>query len=45
MCAYDSDPIPALLQTVDVERLRRDLFFLAKDPLPFRKLSFTRPGQ
>ena len=39
------DPIPELLKSVDENRLRADLFFLSKDPLPFRKLNFTRPGK
>jgi acetylornithine deacetylase/succinyl-diaminopimelate desuccinylase-like protein len=39
------DPIPDLLAQVQPERLKRDLYHLAKDPLPFRKLNYTRPGQ
>ncbi|HAA73849.1 TPA: hypothetical protein DCE37_01860 [Candidatus Latescibacteria bacterium] len=27
------------------ERIRRDLFYLSKDPLPFRKANYTRSGQ
>ena len=38
------DPIPTLLAQVDAERMRRGLFYLAKDPLPFRKLNYTLPG-
>lgn len=38
------DPIPALIQRVDLQRLADSLFYLAKDPLPFRKLNFTLPG-
>ena len=39
------DPsIPKLLQCVDVVRLQHDLFYLSKDPLPFRKANFTLPG-
>lgn len=38
------DPIPALIQRVDQQRLADALFYLAKDPLPFRKLNFTLPG-
>ena len=34
-----------LLQSVSTERLRRDLFYLSRDPLPFRKANSTRPGQ
>ncbi|HPD16730.1 MAG TPA: M28 family peptidase [Planctomycetota bacterium] len=40
-----SDPIPALLRRVSERRIRRDTFALSKDPLPFRTLSHTRPGQ
>ncbi len=29
---------------VDVQRMSKHLFFLAKDPLPFRKLNLTLPG-
>ena len=32
-----------LLNDVKTERLRRDLFYLSKDPLPFRKANYTRP--
>ncbi|NUQ00331.1 MAG: M28 family peptidase [Armatimonadetes bacterium] len=32
------------LAQVDRERLRADLFHLAKDPLPFRKVNYTIPG-
>jgi hypothetical protein len=28
---------------VDAERMSKDLFYLAKDPLPYRKLNFTLP--
>jgi hypothetical protein len=37
--------IPDALQRVCSERLRRDLFHLCRDPLPFRKVNYTRPGQ
>jgi hypothetical protein len=40
-----TDIIPDLIRQVDEARLRRDLFYLSKDPLPFRKLNYTRPGQ
>lgn len=39
------DPIPALLQQVDPERLRATVHYLTVDPLPFRKCCYTRPGQ
>jgi hypothetical protein len=39
-----TDLISNLIRQVDEERLRRDLFYLAKDPLPYRKLNYTRPG-
>ncbi len=38
------DPVPALIRQVDRERLRADLFYLAKDPLPSRKANYTLPG-
>ncbi len=38
------DPIPGLLQQVDQEMIRRHLFFLAADPLPYRKVNYTLPG-
>lgn len=39
------DPgIQKLLATVDRQRIEKSLFYLAKDPLPFRKLNFTVPG-
>lgn len=39
------DPIHELIAQVSTDRLRRDLFYLSSDPLPFRKLNYTRPGQ
>jgi acetylornithine deacetylase/succinyl-diaminopimelate desuccinylase-like protein len=30
---------------VSADRIRRDLFYLCRDPLPFRKVNYTRPGQ
>ena len=33
-----------LIQGVSLRRIRRDVFRLAKDPLPFRKLNYTLPG-
>jgi hypothetical protein len=38
------DPIPDLIKQVDQERIRKDLFYLAKDPLPYRKVNYTLPG-
>jgi hypothetical protein len=38
------DPVPKLLQRVSQRLLRRHLFHLCKDPLPFRKLNCTLPG-
>ena len=37
--------IQDVLKQVSAERIRRDLFHLTRDPLPFRKVNFTRPGQ
>jgi hypothetical protein len=36
--------IEFLLTQVDEDRLRRNLFYLASDPLPYRKLNYTVPG-
>jgi len=33
------------LRRVSADRIRRDLFHLCRDPLPFRKVNYTRPGQ
>jgi len=38
------DIVPDLLSQVGEENLRRNLFYLSKDPLPFRKLNYTIPG-
>ncbi len=40
----DDATIRALIGAVDRGRMSRDLFYLAKDPLPFRKLNLTLPG-
>ena len=37
--------IQDILQRVSAERIRRDLFYLCRAPLPFRKVNYTRPGQ
>ena len=34
-----------LFARADAEGMRRHLFHLSKDPLPYRKVNFTRPGQ
>ncbi|HOM15788.1 MAG TPA: M28 family peptidase [Thermoguttaceae bacterium] len=39
------EEIQTLMKDVSQEEFRRHLFYLAKDPLPFRKLNYTRPGQ
>ena len=36
--------IRRLIRTVDPERMSKPLFYLAKDPLPYRKLNLTLPG-
>jgi len=36
--------IRKLIGTVSAERMSKHLFYLSKDPLPFRKLNFTLPG-
>ncbi len=37
--------ITSALGRVSPQRLRRGLFHLCRDPLPFRKANYTRPGQ
>src|SRR5437879_3539074 len=36
------EPIRPLLKQIEEERLRRSVYYLAKDRLPYRKLDFTR---
>jgi hypothetical protein len=36
--------VAKLVQQVDRERLRQDLYYLSKDPLPYRKANYTLPG-
>jgi len=36
--------IADVLAAVDPERMRKSLFYLSKDPLPYRKANFTLPG-
>jgi hypothetical protein len=36
--------IRGVIQAVDAERMSKHLFYLAKAPLPYRKLNFTLPG-
>jgi len=38
------DIIPALIEWVSQENLSENLFYLAKEPLPYRKLNYTIPG-
>jgi hypothetical protein len=37
--------VSQLLTQVDQRALSRNVFYLAKDPLPYRKANYTRPGQ
>jgi len=37
--------IRRLLGEVDAAGMSKHLFYLSKDPLPYRKLNYTRPGQ
>lgn len=37
--------IRKLIGDVSAARISKHVFYLAKDPLPFRKLNYTRPGQ
>ena len=36
--------IHSLISDIDSDRISKNLFYLAKDPLPYRKLNFTLPG-
>ena len=36
--------IRGVIRAVDSQRMSKHLFYLAKDPLPYRKLNFTLPG-
>jgi len=36
--------IRSLIGAVDAERMKKSLFYLSKDPLPFRKVNYTLPG-
>ena len=38
------DIIPDRIKQVSPEQLRRNLFYLSKTPLPYRKLNYTIPG-
>jgi len=42
--AADKDIIPGFLAQIAEANLRRSLFYIAKDPLPFRKANYTVPG-
>ena len=37
--------IQDVLQRVSADRIRRDLFYLCRDPLPFRKVNYYRRGR
>ena len=39
-----NDRISGMIGRVDRDRIRHDVFYLSKDPLPFRKLNHTVPG-
>ena len=38
------DPIADVIERIDPERIRGDLFYLCKSPLPYRKANRTLPG-
>ena len=40
----NSDTIFDLIKMVSEKNLKDNLFYLAKDPLPYRKLNYTIPG-
>lgn len=37
--------IKTIIDQINGDNMRNTIFYLAKDPLPFRKLNYTRPGQ
>ena len=39
-----TDPIPDLIRQVDQEKMSKDLFYLSKYPLAYRKINYTLPG-
>jgi len=49
-CLLGADPnkpddvVRRLIKSVDREQISTHVFYLAKDPLPYRKLNFTLPG-
>jgi len=42
--AADKDIIPGFLAQIAEANLRRSLFYISKDPIPFRKANYTVPG-
>lgn len=44
LSAADQDLIPGFLSLISEQHLRRDLFHIAKDPIPLRKANYTVPG-
>ena len=40
----NGDVIPRIIEQISEVNLRLNLFFIAKDPLPFRKANYTLPG-
>jgi hypothetical protein len=40
-----SPEVARLIAGASAEEIERNIFFLAKDPLPYRKANYTRPGQ
>ncbi|MBT3266420.1 M28 family peptidase [Candidatus Poribacteria bacterium] len=39
-----ADPVADIIARIDGDNIRRNLFHLSQDPLPFRKVNHTRPG-
>lgn len=37
--------IKTIIDQINGNNMRNTIFYIAKDPLPFRKLNYTRPGQ
>ncbi len=39
-----TDPIPDLIQQIDQDELKKNLFYLSKDPIKYRKINYTAPS-
>jgi hypothetical protein len=44
MDSFPSEKVHKIIKQVDASRLKDDVYYLAKKPLPYRKANFTLPG-